>query len=73
MGQLVFNLLEGGWNEAEIGRELGMEADEVLRLKHVTGFSKLFKDAEYRRAWETKRMGQLRRAWMAEHPDERPI
>jgi len=73
MGQLVFELLSGGWTDEEVCRELGMEADEVIRLKHVTGFSKLFKDVEYRRAWETKRMGRIRRAYMDEHPDQAPI
>ena len=71
MGQLVFELLEGGWSEEEVCRELGMEADEVIRLKHVTGFSKLFADVEYRKAWETKRMGRLRREWLAGHPEDR--
>jgi ParB-like chromosome segregation protein Spo0J len=73
MGQLVFELLENGWNEAEVCVELGMEADEVIRLKHVTGFSRLFADQEYRRAWETKRMGRLRREWAAEHPEDPTI
>ncbi|CAN5192525.1 hypothetical protein BH09PAT1_BH09PAT1_7260 [soil metagenome] len=34
--------------------ELGMEAEELLRLKHITGFSKLFEDFEYCKAWKTK-------------------
>jgi len=32
-----------------------MEAEELLRLKHITGFSKLFEDVEYKKAWVTKR------------------
>ena len=70
MGQLVFSMLEGGWTDAEVCHELGMEPDEILRLKHVTGFSKLFADAGYRRSWETRRMGRLRREWLAEHPED---
>ena len=31
-----------------------MEADEIVRLKHITGFSKLFKDTDYSKSWKTK-------------------
>ena len=61
MSNMVFNMLENGWTEAEICKELGMEAEEVLRLKHITGFSKLFEDVEYKRAWESKQQMRLRR------------
>ena len=33
MSNMVFQMSENGWSEAEICGELGMEADEVLRLK----------------------------------------
>ena len=55
MSSLVFRMLEGGMKDEEVCNELGLEAEELLRLKHITGFSKLFKDNEYRRAWKTKR------------------
>lgn len=54
MSSLVFAMLEEGWNDSNICNELGMEAEELLRLKHITGFSKLFKDAEYNRAWKER-------------------
>jgi len=44
-----------------------MEAEELLRLKHVTGFSKLFKDIEYQKAWKTKRQIQLEREYKNGH------
>lgn len=56
MGKLVFSMLDGGWSDADICNEIGLEPEELLKLKHITGFSALFKDAEYSRAWETKRM-----------------
>lgn len=31
-----------------------MEPEELLRLKHITGFSKLFADREYNRSWVSK-------------------
>ena len=54
MGNMVFEMLENGWKEEDICNHLGMEAEEILKLKHVTGFSKLFEDIEYKKAWETK-------------------
>jgi ParB-like chromosome segregation protein Spo0J len=54
MSSMVFNMLDNGWSDAEICNELGMESEELLRLKHITGFSKLFKNAEYKKSWVTK-------------------
>lgn len=54
MSNMVFNMLDNGWSDADICNHLGMSADELLRLKHITGFSKLFADAEYNKAWTTK-------------------
>lgn len=54
MSSMVFSMLNNGMSDTEICNELGMEAEELLRLKHITGFSKLFSDQEYKRAWETK-------------------
>jgi len=61
MGNMVFHMLDNGWSDEQICAELGMEADELLRLKHVTGFSKLFENVEYRRAWESKRQLRIRK------------
>jgi hypothetical protein len=54
MSNMVFSMLDNGWKDEDVCNELGMEADELLKLKHVTGFSKLFEDAEYNKAWTTK-------------------
>ena len=54
MSNLVFQMLDNGMSEAEICEELGMQPEEVLKLKHITGFSKLFENAEYSKAWMTK-------------------
>jgi hypothetical protein len=60
MSNMVFKMLENGWTDSAICNELGMEPEEILKLKHITGFSKLFKDIEYRKAWESKNQIQLR-------------
>jgi len=55
MSNMVFNMLDQGWDDAAICNELGMEAEELLRLKHITGFSKLFEGTTYKQAWETRK------------------
>jgi len=42
MGTLVFQMLERGEDDATICRKLGVDAEELMRLKHVTGYSKLY-------------------------------
>lgn len=54
MSNIVFEMLENGWEDDAICNELGMEPDELVRLKHVTGFSKLFEDTEYNREWKNR-------------------
>lgn len=51
MANIVYQMLENGWEDKQICEELGMTADELIRIKHTTGFSKLFEDADYGRAW----------------------
>lgn len=63
MSNIVFNMLENGWTDAEIIKELGMEHEELIRMKHITGFSKLFENTEYKKAWETKRQVQIKKEW----------
>lgn len=61
MSNIVFGMLDQGMTDEEVCHELGMEPDELVRLKHVTGFSKLFEGVEYRKMWETQRMLYLRK------------
>lgn len=51
MSDLVFQMLHDGWTDAQICNELGMEADELIRLKYVTGFAKLYEKAQYNKSW----------------------
>ena len=55
MSNMVFEMLHNGWSDSDICNELGMDGSELIRLKHITGFSKLFANAEYNKAWVTKR------------------
>lgn len=50
--KLIVLLKKHNWTNARIGMELGMEADEVLRLKQITGLAEAFKDEEFSKSWE---------------------
>lgn len=50
--KLVAMLKKHNWTNARIGMELGMDADEVLRLRQITGLAELFKNKEFSKSWE---------------------
>lgn len=52
MGDLVKSLVEQGLNDDAIAQNLGMETEEVYRLKQITGIAELFKNQLYSRSWE---------------------
>ncbi|EHC39986.1 Co-activator of prophage gene expression IbrB [Salmonella enterica subsp. enterica serovar Adelaide str. A4-669] len=54
MSEIVRELSQLGWDESKIGQELGMDADEVLRLKQINGLQELFADRRFSRAWTVK-------------------
>jgi hypothetical protein len=61
MSNMVFSMLDNGWEDSKICNHLGMEPEELLRLKHITGFSKLFEDTVYAKAWESRHQIRLRK------------
>ena len=63
MSNIVFGMLDNGWEDHDICEELGMEVEELLRLKHITGFSKLFSDTNYKKAWESKKQIQVKKKY----------
>jgi ParB-like chromosome segregation protein Spo0J len=70
MANMVFEMLDNGWADADICNEMGMEAEELLRLKHISGFSRLFQNHEYRKAWETRTQILIRKKWETEQREE---
>ena len=54
MSDIVVELSRRNWSDEKIARELGMDADEVLRLKQITGLAELFMDEEFSEAWEVE-------------------
>ena len=51
MSKIVADLHELGRSDAWISKHLGMDKDEILRLKQITGLAALFKDAEFGASW----------------------
>ena len=54
MSNIVRELHELGRSDAWISKHLGMDKDEILRLKQITGLAALFKDVEFGMSWEPK-------------------
>jgi len=54
MSEIVQELARRNWSDRRIGKELGMEPDEVLRLKQITGLADLFRDQAFSEAWDVE-------------------
>lgn len=48
---LVTLLKKHNWSNERIGKELGMDPDEVLRLKQISGLAEAFADEEFSQSW----------------------
>ena len=51
MSDIVRDLSRLGWTDERIGTELGMDQDEVMRLKQISGLTELFQQADFSPAW----------------------
>jgi ParB-like chromosome segregation protein Spo0J len=65
MSEIVTDLHRRGKGDEWIAAELGMDADEVLRLRQTAGLAELFADQEFSEAWEAD-------AWAAQGAAEKP-
>lgn len=54
MSDIVLELKKRNWSDEKIGKHLGMESDEVLRLAQITGLAEAFKDRDFSQAWEAE-------------------
>jgi len=68
MSDIVVELKRRNWSDEKIARELGMDADEVLRLCQITGLSELFSDQEFSKSWDVE--GEVTEADFAELTDD---
>ena len=56
MSNIVAELVEMGKSNNWIMKHLGMDADEVIRLKQITGLAALFKDKDFSMSWEPEKI-----------------
>lgn len=54
MSDIVRDLSRLGWTDERIGTELGMDEDEVLRLKQISGLTELFLEEDFSPAWTVR-------------------
>ena len=52
MSDIVIELKKRNWSDEKISKNLGMDADEVLRLCQLSGLAELFSDEEFSQSWE---------------------
>ncbi len=52
MSELVREMYQAGLRDEKIQEELGMDADELRRLKQITGLAELFASRDFSEAWE---------------------
>lgn len=52
MSDIVLELKRRNWSEGKIGKHLGMDPDEVLRLSQIGGLADVFADRDFSMAWE---------------------
>lgn len=55
MSNIVAELVEMGKGDAWICKHIGMSADELLRLKQVTGLASLFLNRDFSDSWDANR------------------
>ncbi|MBQ6716921.1 MAG: ParB-like nuclease domain-containing protein [Clostridia bacterium] len=52
MSKIVLKLMGRGWDDQKICEYLGMELDEVIRLKQISGLKEAFADHVFSKSWE---------------------
>lgn len=52
MSDIVVELKKRNWSDKKVGKELGMDPDEVLRLTQISGLAEMFSDVEFSQSWE---------------------
>lgn len=51
MSDIVLELKKRNWSDARVGKELGMDEDEVLRLCQISGLAEAFENEDFSEAW----------------------
>lgn len=51
MSKIVLDLSKDGWSDEKIAKNLGMDFDEIIRLKQITGLKEAFANHEFSKSW----------------------
>jgi ParB-like chromosome segregation protein Spo0J len=54
MSNIVAELVDSGMSDEWIAKNIGMDLDEILRLKQISGLASLFADKEFSKSWVAK-------------------
>jgi len=57
MSEIVVDLKRRNWSNEKIGKQLGMDQDEVLRLTQISGITEMFQDRSFSKAWSESEDG----------------
>ena len=60
MSNIVMEMLINGATDAQVCNELGLEPEEFVRLKHITGYAKLYENNEYSKARYTEKQAKTK-------------
>lgn len=52
MTDIVIDLKKRNWSDNKISKNLGMDADEVLRLTQIGGLVEMFSDKDFSKSWD---------------------
>ena len=66
MSNIVMEMLLNGASDLEVCNNLGLEAEELVRLKYITGYAKLYEGNEFCRAAYSEKQVEEQKKWEAE-------
>ena len=70
MSNIVMEMLMNGATDLEVCNNLGLEAEELVRLKYITGYAKLYENNEYSRAAMSDHQAAEKAKWEAEQNEQ---
>ena len=70
MSNIVMEMLLNGASDVEVCNQLGLEAEELVRLKYITGYAKLYENNEFTRAQISPKQAQIAAEYRKELGDE---
>lgn len=58
MSEIIVELKRRNWSDEKIGKQLGMDPDEILRLSQISGLAEMFADREFSEAWDVESINE---------------